>query len=457
MLGFLNISMASTIQRFLNNAQGQHDSLLARKVFNIGIGLHFVIGIAVILLFSIMYLFLFNGVLNIAPDRIDAAKIIYLCLVVSAFFTIITVPYDALINAHEDMLTYSVIGIIDIFLKLLVAIAVAQASMDKLILYGMLMLAVPVATFAMMKVWCMRKYEECVISVRTYYDKSVSKQILAFSGWSLVGTSSSVVGNYGNNIVMNHFYGVALNAVMGIANQFQGMLMVLSSGMTRALNPVIYKSGAENHVQMIQYSYLGCKYSYLLFALFAFPVIIATPFVLELWLGQIPLWAVLFVRLQLLRCLLEQLTSSLNKALEAVGKIKEYNIAVFAFNILPIGILSIAYSLGLPPYYHYIVAIFFMVLMVAVVKVYYCVRYCGLDLLQYVKVVLLPCLICSVISLSIGFLLSVCFKSGTVSVMLAAVVSFVATIASAFFFMSRVERDAARKLFVKITKILRTR
>lgn len=329
MLGFVNTSMASAVQRFLNNAQAKNDPVLQRKVYNVGVVFHVSIALLMVVVFAVLFLFLFNGILNISPERVGAAKIVYLCLVVSTFISIITVPYDASINAHEDLLTYSIIGIIDVFLKLGVAIAIVHTSMDKLVLYAVLMMIVPIATYVMMKIWCKSHYEECVISIKQYYDKGLARQMISFSGWSLLGTTSNLVGNYGSSIVLNHFFGTVLNAVMGIANQFQGMLLVLSSGMLRSINPVIYKSGENNPERLMYYSFMGCKYSFLLLAVFAIPVMAEAPFILHIWLEDVPEWAVLFVRLQLFRCLLEQLSTTFNKSLESVGKIKELNIYTF--------------------------------------------------------------------------------------------------------------------------------
>lgn len=403
MLGFVNISMASTVQRFLNNAQGKNDEVRQRQVFNIGVAFHLIIAIVMVCILVIMSFFLFNGILNISQNRIDAAKVVYLCLIISTFFTIITVPYDASINAHEDMLTYSIIGIVDVFLKLGVALAIVYTTMDKLILYGILMMFVPIATYVMMGIWCHRNYSECVISIRNYSSKIVAKEMMSYAGWNFIGTSSSIVGNYGNSIVLNHFFGTVLNAVAGIANQFQGMLSVLSAGLMRAINPVIYKMGEVDKEQMINYSYKGCKYSFILLAIFAIPVIIETPVVLKLWLGNFPEWTVIFVRLQLLRCLLEQLTSSFDKSLGAVGKIKELNIYTFVFNLCPIVFLSIAYSLGCPPYWHFIMAIFFMVVIVGLIKIYFCKVYCGLVLQKYAIQVIYPCALISGITFIIEY------------------------------------------------------
>ena len=442
MLGFVNTAMASAVQRFLNNAQAKNDSVLQRKVYNVGVVFHIAIATTMVIVFAILFVFLFNGILNISPQRIKAAKIVYLCLVVSTFISIITVPYDASINAHEDLLTYSIIGIIDIFLKLGVAIAIVHTSMDKLVLYAILMMIVPLATFVMMKVWCKRHYDECVISVRQYYDKGLAKQMLSFSGWSLLGTTSNLVGNYGSSIVLNHFFGTVLNAVMGIANQFQGMLIVLSTGMLRSLNPVIYKSGESDPTRLMLLSFKGCKFSFLLLAIFAIPVMVETPFVLHLWLGDVPEWAVIFVRLQLLRCLLEQLTTTFNRTLESVGKIKELNIYTFVLNLCPIVVLSVLYAVGYKPYWHFIVAIFFMVILAGAMKIYYCIKYCGINLGYYFQMVVRPCVLYIVPALLIMILYKSFFSAGTALASVGIMtVLFIAILVTAYLLLDSREKE----------------
>jgi len=457
MLSFLNTSMANTIQRFLNTAQGRGDQKTQLQIFNIGVVFHIIIALLIVFVLMVMSLFLFNGILNILPSRIYAAKIIYLCLIISTFFNVITVPYDASINAHEDMLTYSIIGIIDIFLKLAIALAIVNTSFDKLILYGILMMIVPIATYAMMKIWCLYKYSECHLSLKKYYDNRIAKEMLSFAGLSFLGTSSNVVGNYGNTIVLNHFFGTTLNAVAGIANQFQGMLLVLSAGMLRALNPIIYKSGCNDLKLMMSYSYAGCKYAFILLSILAIPILIETQFVLEIWLGKIPKWTIIFVRLQLLRCLLEQLTTTLDKSLAAVGKIKEYSIFSFAFNLLPIVFLSVAYAMGLPPYWHFIIAISFMVIFVSVVKVYYCFKYCGLTLRDFAQSVLIPCFVTSFTAIMITSFLSLRIVEGLPKFCFVSIVSAAVIFSMNILFMRKEEKQTALIALNKFIALLKNR
>lgn len=452
MLGFVNVSMASTVQRFLNNAQGRGELERVVKIFNVSVVFHFSIALVMLLILVALFFLLFNGILNIPEDRMLAAKMVYACLIVSTFFTIISVPYDASINAHEDMLTYSIIGIIDIILKLFIAIYISKISENRLIVYGFLMMAVPIMTFLMMILYCKRHYSECEIAVRTHFDKAIAKEMISFAGWSFIGTTSSMVGNYGNGIVLNHFFGTALNAVAGIANQVQGMLSVLSVGLMRALNPVIYKTGGKADNQtLMEYSYKGCKYSFLLLAFCSIPILIETHYVLNLWLGYIPEWVILFVRLQLVRALLEQLTISLGRALEAKGKIKGLNGAMLIFDLLPIGVLSIVYYLGAPPYWHFIIAISLMVIVISIFKIYICYIHCALRIKDYIANVITPCLSVFVLTISFLYIIKICLPNeGFIRFILILIVSSLLTMVLSYMLIGNEDRRAVKKAYKAI-------
>ena len=217
--------------------------------------------------------------------------------------------------------------------------------------------------------------------------------MIEFAGWSLIGSSASAVGNHGANLALNHFFGAAINTVAGIANQIQGVLAVLLSGLIKSLAPVIFKSeGAEKVNSMVRISLLGCKYSTLLFLLLAIPVYVYTPEVLTIWLGDIPEWTILFVRLQLIRAFVEQLGLSLQYSLNATRKIRQLNLFSSIFNLLPIVILISLYNLGYPPYWHYIVMIFIISMGQNLTLILLCRKYCKLSVKDYLRYVFLPCL-----------------------------------------------------------------
>ena len=136
MLEALNLAMTQATQRFMNYAEGKGDKEHLISIFNNTVILHIGLGLVIVLLLAALYYPLFNGIFNIPADRMMAARYIYLFLAVSAFFTIITVPYDAIINAHENFLYYSIVGIVISLLKLGAAVVIIHYYNDRLILYG---------------------------------------------------------------------------------------------------------------------------------------------------------------------------------------------------------------------------------------------------------------------------------------------------------------------------------
>ena len=133
MLAFLNNSLTISSQRYMSVAMGAGDYKKIELIYNTSFYMHFLLGIIVIGIFEIGSFFI--GSLNIEPDRVWCAMIIYQFLIINTFLKIVSVPFDALINAHEDMGVFAVIETIDSVLMLLVALVLKFIPFDKLIFY----------------------------------------------------------------------------------------------------------------------------------------------------------------------------------------------------------------------------------------------------------------------------------------------------------------------------------
>lgn len=394
MLGFLNVSMASATQRFMSYSEGEGDKEKQKSIFNISFILHLGISFVVGIVLLIAGYFFFNGILNIPPDRIFAAKVVYGSLIISTMFTVMTVPYDATMNAHENMKYYAIVGIFESFLKLAVAFACVYTSFDKLVVYGSLMACIPLITLTIMRVYCHRHYEECIIDPRKYWQKGLMKKMTSFAGWDFTASISSMISNYGNGIILNHFWGTALNAAQGIANQLNGQLMTFSNNMIKAINPVIVKTEGEGRREkMLKTSCLGCKYSFFLLAFFAVPFIIESPYILKIWLHKIPEWTIVFFRFEILRNLLNQLIIVLQKAIGAEGHIKNYSILRSISYFLPLPILIILFYNNVSPYWMYIIWISSWNIFGGCIVLYYSKKNCGLSIKYYIRSVIIPCVI----------------------------------------------------------------
>lgn len=455
MLGFLNAAMAGATQRFMSYSEGEGDKEKQKTIFNISFVLHTVIAFLVVLVLTIAGYFFFNGILNIPEERVFAAKVIYSSLIVSTMFTVMTVPYDAVMNAHENMKYYAVVGVLESLLKLSVAFVIVYTSSDKLIIYGILMSCIPLVTLSIMRIYCHRNYNECIIAPRLYWDRPLAKEMGTFAGWNLLGNMSSMVGNYGYGIVVNHFFGTIVNAALGIANQMSGQLMVFSNTMMKALNPVIVKSeGAHNRVQMFKFAFVGSKFSFLLLAIFAIPFIVEAPYILKLWLKNVPEWTILFLRLQLIRSMLEQLTSCFTNVLNATGRIHEMQKFSIFSNLSPLIVLSVLYNMDFPPYWLYIIAIAFMVILNGCIAAYISNKYCMLSMSQYFKSVITPVCVCASASLIVALLPLAFMKSDFLRLITVSVASGITFVCALYYIgLSEQERNKIMSLVKKINII----
>lgn len=413
MLGFLNSTMANATQRFMSYAEGANDLLKKKQVFNVSMVLH--LGIALLtgmILLAAMYP-LFNGIFNIQPDRIFAAKVIYLSLIVSTMFTIVNVPYDAVMNAHENMLYYSLIGIFESLLKLIVAFACVYTTSDKLIVYGILMAIIPFVTLTIMKIYCHRKYEECFIGFKKYWSIGLVKEIASFSGWNFLTAISSLASYYGTGLVMNHFFGTILNAAQGIANQVNGQMSAFSLNLMKAVNPIIVKrAGAQDIEAMNKATLASGKYSTLLIVFFAVPFILEMHCVLNFWLRDVPEWTSLFCCLQLVITIICQMASSAATSIYAQGNIKWYAIYKSLMNIAPIIMTYIAYTFGGAPYWLYIAMITIWAIGGDMVIMQYANKVSKLKKIVFLREVVFPVVIIVLFMLAFGYLPQLLMEEG---------------------------------------------
>ena len=405
MLGFLNAAMASATQRFMSYSEGEGDKEKQKSIFNVSFVLHFGIAFAVGVALVIAGCFFFNGILNIPAERMFAAQVVYGSLIVSTMFTVMTVPYDAAMNAHENMKYYAIVGILESLLKLAVAFACVYTAHDKLIVYGSLMACIPLVTLTIMRVYCHRHYEECTIRIRKYWDKGLMKEMTSFAGWNFASSVISIISSYGIGIVLNIFYGTIANAAQGVANQISGQLGALGTSLRKAVGPIITKSaGANDKAMMIQSSITGTKLTFFIVTVFFIPILTDANYILHLWLGTPPKEAIMFCTLLLIANIFQNATLFIPQAIAAVGYIKNYTLWSSAVNASPILLTYIAFSCGCPPYFMYITMIIASIGK-TIVDLYYGQQLCDINGWKYIKNVISRLFSCVVLAFMTGFIL----------------------------------------------------
>jgi O-antigen/teichoic acid export membrane protein len=420
MLGFLNSSMAAATQRFMSFAQGAGDLEKVKRIFNMSSLLHWGIAILVFLLLEGAGYFFFHGVLNISADRIEVAKLIYQFMVISTLFTVISVPYEAVITSHENMLVYAVMGVIEAILKLGIALYITHTGMDHLVMYGLLMASLSIFLLVIKRIYCHRVYEECHLHIKQYYDRPLLKEIGGFAGWSLLGSSSSMFLGYGQNIVVNIFFGTSINAAQAVSRQIAGQLSVLSTTLVKALNPIIDKSeGSGNREKMIIATLTGTKVSFFLLSFLLVPFLLEMPYLFHLWLKKLPNYSVIFCYLMLIGSLLEQFFIPLNNAIGAVGRIKEFQKIDFLLNFFPLILAYLFYKSGYPPQTFYIISLVFIIFKL-LNSVYIANKNFEFSVLYFFKDVFIKCIFSILIYLGLGIFILLFFPQGFIRLIIIA-------------------------------------
>ena len=245
MLVFFNSAMTIATQRFLNFAMGQNDMEQARNVYSISLIVHILIALLVIILAETIGLWFFYTWLNIPPDRQSAAFIVYQFSVLTTVIGILQVPYNATIIAYEKMSFFAAVSIVDALFKLGVVFLLSIILFDKLVVYAFLVSIVVLVVFLINKIYCNKMFK--IASFRYCKDKALFRQFVEFFGWNLFGQFAVMGRTHGINILINIFFGVTVNAAMGLANQVNSMVYTFVSNFQTAFKPQIVKSYAAKN------------------------------------------------------------------------------------------------------------------------------------------------------------------------------------------------------------------
>lgn len=348
---FVQNSLTSATQRFLSYSKGAKDKEIS-SVFSTSMIIHLLILTAVVILLETIGLWFFDNVIKLPDERRYAASLVYQLSILAFCFNLLRIPYNALIVSNEKMSIYAYISILDVVLKLAIAYLLSiSESIDRLILYALLMTVVTVVVNFVYYIYCKVKLNnECHLIFKWNYTEV--KEQFSFSFWNLFGGISSIVSVEGPNFFMNYFLGVKLNAAMGIAKQVSHAVYGFTSNFQTAFNPQIvkaYASGENDYLFTLIFR--TSKLSFLLIYIISVPLIICSKDVLYLWLTVVPEYTQILCVFMLVAQLLVAISSPFWMAAHAVGNIKKYQLIISSFGYLMIPVSWAVLTLGYEPYW----------------------------------------------------------------------------------------------------------
>lgn len=377
MLAFFNGAMATSTGRYFSFSRGSGNIKKLNEVFNTSILLHGVIGIAIVVFAEASGLLMFESILNIPADRLSTAKVIFHIVVATTFITILYIPYDALLQARENLLVDSILGILNSSLRFILAIYLTFSPYDRLIVYAIGVGFLELSIKIIKQIYC-RRYSESRINTALMGNRGLIREIGSFAGWNTLNAGCMMIKNQGLAIVLNVFHGTIINAAYGIANRISSQLLIFSVTVIKAIYPQIIKAeGAGNRIRMLELSMTASKIAFFLMAVFAIPIIAEMPMILQLWLKEVPENTIVFSRLAIIGILLNTITVGLQVAVQAVGLIKLYSIStglILLMN-LPVGYLLLKKEY---PAYSILVSAAIIEFIVCIVRIKVLKRICDL-------------------------------------------------------------------------------
>lgn len=357
MMAFLSGAMSSATQRFLLFELGKNNTLQLQNVFKMSINIHLLIILIVVLVVETLGLWFINTYLVLPVERLPAANFVFHCALFSFCCTIIGVPYNAAIIAHEKMSAFAYVSIVDVILKLAVVSLLATHNGDKLQFYALLLALVSVVTLG-----CYYFYARSQLPVTRfswYWNTQLFKTLFSYTGWNLFGNLAAVATSQGINILLNLFFGATINAARAIAYQVNGAIIGFVSSLQMAINPQIVKSYAcDDHHYMLKLVFSGSRYCFFLLYMLAIPLLLKTDLILEAWLGILPDYSSEFCRLIIIDSLVISLSGTLMTAFQATGKIKKYQVIVGLIIMCNIPVSYVFLLLGYNANFVMIVGIF---------------------------------------------------------------------------------------------------
>ncbi len=356
MFGILSGSLSAAISRFITFELGKGDLDKLKRIFCTSVNIQVILIAIITILMETIGIWFLNNKMVIPEERLAAANWVFQFSVVTFALNLLSVPYNAVIIAHEKMSAFAYISIIDCTLKLIVAFIIAYNPFDKLVYYGLLIMIVGAINRSIYAIYCKRHFEEA--TYRMIFDKGLMKDMFGFAGWNFIGASSSILRDQGGNLLLNLFFGTTVNAARGVAMQVCGAVQSFVNSFMTAVNPQITKSYASGDWDyMMKLVFQSAKFSFFIMLFISLPIMITTPYLLGLWLIQVPDYTVNFIRLVLAFVMLESMAIPLITVMLATGKIRNYQIVVGGLQMMNFPITYLCYKMGATAESVFIVAI----------------------------------------------------------------------------------------------------
>lgn len=361
MFSLISGAMTTATQRFLSFAIGEGKKQEVTSLFSTAVIIHIGLALIILLLGETVGVWFVANKMNFPTGRYTAAIWVFEFSLLTFLVSVINVPYNAAIIAYEKMSAFAYISIIEVVLKLVIVYLLLLAPFDRLIFYAILMAIMQLGVQLIYASYTHCKIKTCHCNWKLNHE--YFKQMTSFVSWNLIGSLAGVCKDQGLNVVLNLFFGTAVNAARGVAIQVSTAINRFVTNFQMAMNPQLVKLyAAEEKQEMFKLVFRGSRFSYLLLLCLSLPVVIEAPFILNIWLVRVPDYTVSFLRLIIFTALIDSLSNTLITSMHASGKVRDCQIVVGGLSLLTLPLAYLLLKMGYNPTSALVAALFISVL-----------------------------------------------------------------------------------------------
>lgn len=451
MFTIISGAMTTATQRFLSFEIGKGKDGDVKSIFSTMIYIHIFLALIILLVGETIGVWFLNNHMNFPTERYEAANWVFQFSLLVFMLNVVNVPYNGALIAYEKMSAFAYFSIVDAIFKLAICYIIVITPFDRLIMYAILMAMIQIVLLVMYFLYCRSKFSECRFTGK--YNREYGKKVGFFVGWNLIGSFAGIAKEQGVNVVLNIFFGPAVNAARGLAYNVLSKLNGFVINFQMAMNPQIIKNYASGERDiMYKLVFRGAKFSYLLLLTLSLPVIIEAPFILDLWLKEVPEYTVVFLQIAIFTAMLNTLSNPLIVTMHATGKVRDYQIVVGGLSLLTLPLVYIALKFGAEPYHAMIIA-FIVEFACHLARLYMLNRSISFPVLRFLSNVTFRVYAITLLATIIPVIVHNCIESEIPRFILVSIISLISTIEIGYFLGFKKEERAMIK--EKVIRIIR--
>lgn len=335
--------VTSAIQRFITFELGRPEGNPSR-VFSTSVVVVMVIAVLLIVVLEVFGIFFLDDVINIPANRNEAAFWVYQLSVITAIVNLISIPYNAVVVAHERMDAYAAISIVQVLMNWGAAFCLSWITKDeRLVIYAIMLTVTGIIIRVIYQIYCTVKFPES--HYHFIFDWPLIRQIGKFTGISTTSNIIQSTAAQGIVLVINWTFGVGINAVYQISLQLKNSVLSFAQNILKAISPQITKTYADGdlarHEKLV---YSGSKIEIYMILLILIPFIFRADYIMHLWLGIVPQYTTAF-------CICSIFLSFTYAGFEPIRTAVLATNRIFKFMIIPdsaylVSVLTISYAVA---------------------------------------------------------------------------------------------------------------